>query len=408
MRIKKNKLLITFIILIFPILTLSFEEVFPDVSPLMYDLDGDGMKEAVFGFKNGTLKLYENDGTEIITGLWPRHLAGAVQEEVKIIETDNQKQIIASTYNGNVYSISPQGNLNWKFECFADMEFILGSPAVDGNENLVYFGSTQGEVHAIDEKGQISWRYKADGVVSSSIELSDATGDGNNEIIFKTDKGSVYMFDKDFSSVNGWPVTIPEGSHTSLPFPMTVDDINSSGRQETIFATNDVNEEFFVYTLNSYGEVVDKFSMDSKVYSRFQLNDINNNGTKDLVYHDLDGYIHAKDISGNSFEGFPVYAGEYFKGDIKLLDIDGNGNTEILAVVSEDMLNYSIRYFNLSGQEVRSPHNLGLIDTEVAFSDVDGNGLIELVYIEEGELVIEEIDITVPVKINLIGVNYEF
>ena len=402
------KKLFSIIILFFIVCSFAFEEAFPDVTPLVYDITGDGHKEIIFGYKNGLLRLFDSNGEEIITGLWPRHLAGAVQEEVKVFDNGIKKSIVVSTYNGKVYSIDTDGKMNWRYDSFSENEFFLCAPTVDASENSIYFASTRGEVHSLDVDGNVKWRFPAPDLVSAPIILTDLNGNGNREIVFKTDSGTVYAFDNNFKPVQGWPIYIEEAVNTSMPYPMTIKDIDSNGYNEIIMATNEFKGKYTIYTINHDGTVNSKFTSDTKVYEKILLIDIDNDGVDDVVYFGLDGYIYARDVKGKMFPGFPHYGGKEIRGGLKLIDVNGDGKAEIVAVVTDDFNNYKTIFINSDGNQIKEPYHLGKIDTNITFADVDGNGVLEIVCIVENKLNIVETDITVPIIIEVLGVEYEY
>jgi hypothetical protein len=128
-----------------------------DCQPLVYDLDDDGQLEFVVAFNNGLLKLFENDGTEILNGFWARHLSGPAQEKVTVFPGENEKQIIVTTYNGKVYSIDVNGKKSDGWEEEIDVNdinsknFILSSPEIDAENNKIFFTSQAGKVYVVDK-----------------------------------------------------------------------------------------------------------------------------------------------------------------------------------------------------------------------------------------------------------------
>ncbi|MCK9225248.1 MAG: FG-GAP-like repeat-containing protein [Candidatus Muirbacterium halophilum] len=389
-----------------------------DCQPLVYDLDDDGQLEFVVAFNNGLLKLYENDGTEILNVFWARHLSGPAQEKVAIFPGENEKQIIVTTYNGKVYSIDVTGEKTEGWEEEIDINginsknFILSAPEIDAENNKIFFTSQVGKVYVVDKKKNYLWQYQTDGPVSSSVIYEDIDGDGIPEIIFKSDNGTVYVFNSDYKMLSGWPVTVKE-NYYSMPYPINVADINNDGNKEIVFPTNKFKDKYYVYIMGNDGNIISKIETDSKIYKKIELNDIDSDGVKDLVYSDVEGKLFIKNIQGKNIKGWPVNELKKIKGKPYLIDIDGDGKAEVVVVGTSDGLNYYIRAYTSDGKRVGDEYLIGNLSDILDFNcfylgDADDDGYLDAVFVNDGKLQLIPTSYFTPVKLKIMGVEYEY
>ncbi|RLE71848.1 MAG: hypothetical protein DRJ45_02925, partial [Thermoprotei archaeon] len=80
--------------------------------------------------------------------------------------------VYASSDEGYLYSINPDGSLKWKFKTGDD---IWSSPAI-AKDGTIYVGSLDGYLYAINPDGSLKWKFKTGGsVVSSPAIAQDGT-----------------------------------------------------------------------------------------------------------------------------------------------------------------------------------------------------------------------------------------
>ena len=389
--------------------------------PLSADLDGDGFKEMVFAGDNGTLHLFESNGSEIINGKWPRHISGPVQEKVESIDVDGKEpSIVVSTYDGDVYSLDLSGNILWKFETgkLNEIVHMLGAPSVDSVNNKIMVANTIGEIFVLNDAGDIVFQDRTGYSVSATPVMTDMNGDGHKDYLFKSDQGEIYVYDglltsqeDDFSVMPGFPVNIKE-NYNPLPYPMTVSDTDLDGRKEIILATNKYKDDFYIYGIENDGKVKFKIKNKSKVYNDVKCYDVDRDGFKDLVFSDLDGNLNVVNVQGEELEGFPVHIGKRVKGSPRIVDVDGDGLCELVVLVSDEDFSisgqdYDLKIYSSKGK-LLSEKDLGKISSEVLFHDIEGDGKLELTYSGNGFVNIRELDIFDPIQIELIGEEYEY
>lgn len=92
--------------------------------------------------------------------------------------------IYATNSNGNLYAITPEGKLKWKYA--TNTPAPTSSPAIS-SDGTIYFASSGVLLHAIDPNGHSLWDFTADSTISSPPSISS---DGT--IYFGTNGGVFY------------------------------------------------------------------------------------------------------------------------------------------------------------------------------------------------------------------------
>jgi sugar lactone lactonase YvrE len=95
---------------------------------------------------------------------------------------DAQGNIYFANLNGELFSIDPDGNLNWYYESFGN---IYSTPAIADN-GLIYVGCGN-DLCAIEPDGTLRWSYETEGFISDNIAITD---DGT--IYFTNETGYLY------------------------------------------------------------------------------------------------------------------------------------------------------------------------------------------------------------------------
>ena len=187
-------------------------------SPKLYDVDGDGDLEIVYGDTDGLLHVFQADGTEvagypvqlgILRGLdpadpqnllsAPAYASGAVPTDdvassivlsspaIGDIDDDGSAEIVVATMEGDVYAFRAADGTpvtGWP----------VGLPEVLSSDPL-RMGPTSPE-HIVER-----------GIVAAPV-LSDLDADGMLEVIIAAFDGHVYVFRHDATEQPGFPVEI--------------------------------------------------------------------------------------------------------------------------------------------------------------------------------------------------------
>ena len=254
---------------------------------------------------------------------------------------------------------------------------IRSSPAVgdvdnDGTNELV-FGSHDGGLYVVSLVGTQEMVYLQNGYIVGSPALVDLDGDEDMEIVFTTQRGSnsgeLFAIHHDGIDVNGFPVNIDE---KMLVGPAT-GDLEGDGAIDIVLCTWEDN----IYAIDNMGTVKPGFPFLST--NRFNspptLVDIDSDGDLEIVAGNDSGILHILHHDGSEMTSFDT--GDDIRGGISVSDINDDGSYEILFTGYDDFLHI---WNPILGQEVQGwPIDLGSNSlSEPATADLDNDGDLEL------------------------------
>jgi len=91
---------------------------------------------------------------------------------------DEQGNIYFANMIGELYSIDPNGNMNWYYEFH---ESIQSTPAVAAN-GIIYIGCNNGVLYAVNSDGTLRWSYQTESEINDHIVVT------NDEMIYFTNE----------------------------------------------------------------------------------------------------------------------------------------------------------------------------------------------------------------------------
>ncbi len=167
-------------------------------SPLLADLDGDGLREVVVGSYSGELFALSSGG-EL---LW-RISAGAgktILSSPLFLDGDEPRIVFAS--NEALLAVSTDGRILWKREGIRTFDRNPKAPAAgdltgDGSPDVVVASDT-GELRAFDGNGGELWSYSTAGERNRGLQLTTpAIVDlqPGKAVLFAADDGFTYLLD---------------------------------------------------------------------------------------------------------------------------------------------------------------------------------------------------------------------
>jgi len=241
--------------------------------PALYDLDGDGAKDIIFGTKNdasGTKRLMalKYDGT-FVPG-FPYIVNGAISVDPCVGDLDNDGQVEIVFFD------------NWRY-LYAVQQDGTPYPGFP-----VYMG------------------YAAVQDWVSSPGLGDMDGDGMLEIIYSPNESGllsrIVVVDTDYAGgtsgqvVPGWPVILP-GSSEGSP---VIGDIDGDSSLDILHGIGGGNESapYNLYGYHADGTAVAGFpiTLSGPLMPSVVIRDIDNDQDVDIVYGGWDFLIHVWDM----------------------------------------------------------------------------------------------------------------
>jgi outer membrane protein assembly factor BamB len=165
--------------------------------PAVVDADGDGRLEVAVAGRDGTLAVYEGDGSPA----WERSGLGTVSWLGSGDgDRDGVPEVYLATIDGDVLAVDlGDGELEWRTRVGA---FAAVGPPFDGDGDgspEVYATTKDGTLSALDAaSGEVAWRI---GLTPESVQMmpppvrGDVDGDGTPELVAAAHDGSVSVVD---------------------------------------------------------------------------------------------------------------------------------------------------------------------------------------------------------------------
>lgn len=286
-------------------------------SPTIYDINGDGHTEVIFG--SGDTYIYVINGTDG-SQVW-NYSTGADSDKgfwlssasVADFDDDSGYEFVIGDYSGTIYALNSTGGLLWSFTVSdPGARWIDSSPAIDdiNNDSVkeVVFGSWNKRIYALNaSNGNHLWNYSATGSIISSPVIYDINNDTYPEIIIGSNSwpGVIYALNGTGSQV--WNYTVPTNARAdSSP---TITNINNDSYPDVIFGASDNN----VFAINGLdGTLIWNYSISGYVYGSPAVYDVDGDGQMDIIATTApNGNVHTLDppASGSIISNWNMYGG---------------------------------------------------------------------------------------------------
>ena len=344
----------------------------PYSNPILIDINGDSVKDIIYGGAHGQLKALGGD----YSLLWEFNTAAAELSTPAAADIDKDGHIevvfVANEEEPKLYCVSYKGVEKWNFTLpsFSEESFPTIAEVTNnfGLEILISAGQTSlgigtsTSLFCIDSDGKKLWDFVSSELfyeVTSSPVVADISGDSAPEIIFGvTGNAGVFVLDNLGNKI--WSKT--PGFRYSTPITYNIDNsgrpeviigvdsalycYNSDGGElwhsdlsEPVFSTpfardidGDGNVEVlaasdFLYCFYANGTLRWKQPLKEKVhYSSIAFGDINS-GLGEILIGDINGTLYS--FSGNGDLNWEVQYGTKLQSSPVIADVNGDGTPEL-------------------------------------------------------------------------------
>ena len=236
----------------------------------------------------------------------------------------------------------------------------------------IYFGSDSSMNGTwISGLNVFGFPSELDGKITTTSAAGDLDGDGDRELVFGSNDGTLYALNKDASQFLSYPQ-----SNTIVGYPV-LNDVDSSGFLNIIFvSSNDTSS--MLYVIDHLGEDLSGFPVLLSGASLFgpAVADANHNGSSDIILATVNGLVYSYNNSGEINQGFPLSISDSIQCPVSLTDLDGDHDLEI--IVGDE-----------SGTVYVIDHNSSLISSfsadesvrsGIVIADLNQNGSMELLF----------------------------
>ncbi len=355
-------------------------------SPVLGDINGDDTLEIVVSASNTGILYVLQDSVERIGDslwyhpklLWSYQVSGIISSSPLLFDINNNGmlEVIFGSHNDTLYALDGNGVLLWSSHIDAPVGLsgvILSSPVAGDIDNdgvpEIVVGSDDSCLYVLWHfDGSLKWKYKTGGMISSSPALGDINGDDTLEVVVGSKDGKLYALS------NGDTLWTYDAGNYIYSSP-ALGDLDGDDTLDVVFGCYDS----YVYALKGNdGSLLWSYKTDAPI-------DCQSPGLADI---DKDGKLEV--IIG-SFEGACVYAIEgesgIWKWEIRgfgypvpsspaIADIDGDSELEILMSIHDG---YCYAWEADGSEQWKWGYSSGDQDTPLALGDIDGDGELEVV-----------------------------
>ena len=306
-------------------------------SPTIADLNVDSSSEIYFGAENESFYGFDETGT-ILDG-FPIDINGGIRSSPAVADLDNNgdKEIVFGSNNGRLTILNSDGSQNNIYQISGG---INGSPALydlDGDMDLeIVFTSdynSSGMVYAIHHNGEDFENFPVNigEKMLVGAAIGDLENDGEVDIVVCTWGENIYVLTSEGVIKPGFPFISTKRFNT----PATLADLTADGNLEIIAGNDDGN----LHVLNFNGQELYSYNTGDDIRGGISVSDINNDGSLELLFTGYDDLLHVwSPIEDSELEGFPINLGERSLSEPVTVDLDNDGDLEIIAVNKDGFL----------------------------------------------------------------------
>ncbi|MDX1972297.1 MAG: LruC domain-containing protein, partial [Candidatus Sumerlaeia bacterium] len=265
-------------------------------SPVLADLNDNGVNEIVLGLFDGSIRIYEFQDDSLTSRTVTPEGVGESKGSVLVanLDSDEELEMVRGDENGKLFFLDTDGSL-------------LTQP------------------------------LQLQGTIKSTPVCGDINGDGVLDVVVQTGDGLLYAFNKSFLPLSGFPVNLggtkDEGGHSYFtPSPVLASLLSSS--QLDIIT---VNLSGTARIVSGSGATLPGWpvELNSETEATPVVLNVDGDTEPEIAFASLDGFIHVLNHDGSSVPSWPV---RRFFGGVSspaAADVTGDGRDELFVGSSD-------------------------------------------------------------------------
>ena len=217
----------------------------------------------------------------------------------------------------------------------------------------------------------LGFPFDAGSRITTTLSSGDLDGNGDGELVFGTESGTLYALNKDGSSYLEFVQ-----SDSIIGFPVLYD-LNETNELKIIFLSmNDTAST--IHVIDHGGEYVEGFpiSFDGEFNQGVSVADLNLDGTPEIISCSTDGIVIAVNTVGELIPEFPAALSSIISTPVTVANIDMDNELEIM-VGTMDGLIYIIKH---NGSITQNFSSNEAICSGLSIADLDQNGSMEIIF----------------------------
>ena len=291
------------------------------------------------------------------------------------LDLDGNKEIYFGSDNNLLHGYNSFGGELTGFP-FSSTDRVRSSPAIgdvdnDGQMEIV-FGNSSGKLYILNQDGSQQLAYTLLGFIEDSPALVDIDGDQDLEIVFTTTTGSggqVYIIHHNGVTVSGFPKEI--GSMFAGP---AVHDLENDGVVDVVCVTYD-KEVWAIEAVGGATKAGFPFTAESRFSTPATIVDVDNDGDYEIVAGCNSGDLYVLHHDATLYAQYDT--GDDIRGGISVGDLNNDGQLDLLFGGYDD----NIHVWDPVANELLPgwPVDLGYNSlSEPVLADLDGDGQLEV------------------------------
>ena len=358
-------------------------------SPAVVDFTNDGNNEIIFGDNFGLIHIVDSQGNEIIDETFPYDTGDQIwgSPAVGYIDGDDNLDVAVPSKSKHLYVLDKDG---LKLDYNAN-KFLIGTPALgnlDDDEDLeIVFGSfsSSAKLYAINIDGSDVEGFPIDlDKAQKGAALADFNNNGKDDIVIGTEGDEIYLIYDDATIAPGFPYITGDKIRSA---PSILD----LGDSLVIIACS---KDGSIYAINADGSLKFSFTSDNDIYTSPSFLE-SSNGLM-IFFGSNNGSLYAIDINGNLHSGFPIQNNfSDFSGSIVFDDLDSDGIAEIIFGSGDSFL-HILKSLDNSYSTFDAYNNFPAFNTfgyasSINIQDIDMDGDLEVFAGTTGDVVVYDI-----------------
>jgi len=304
-------------------------------SPAVFDIDGNGTKEVIFGDYSGFLHVVSSTGTELPG--FPFDFGDDIwgSPAVADLEGDGDVEIVMGSKNKHLFVLNADGSIQVNYN---SGQFLMGTPALgniddDADLEIIFGGySSPGKLFAINPDGSnvSGFPLQLDEKIQRGVALADFNGNGKVDIVCGTDSEHLWLIYDDLTVADGFPFEAGNDFRTD-PSVLSIN--------EEMFIFAGSRDDNF-YALNSDGSL--RFQIESGGDISESSGIVDTENGPGIFFGSNDEYLYGVDLEGNSLPGWPIDLEADIVSSPCFADLDGDGIVEVIAATNEKLYAVSL------------------------------------------------------------------